>query len=104
MDGSSSQRAGSANGNLDGGVISDVGDTLSMAGRRWRMGKAGMDMFKRALPMVQYILIMAVVICLPFVMTVSGYSIKVAGTATFGLQALLRKGSPEIKLGASPPI
>jgi hypothetical protein len=38
--------------------------------------------------MVQYILIMAVVVCLPFVMTISGYSFKVAGTASFGLFAL----------------
>ena len=99
-----SHRAGSANGNqsiavagygnLDGGIVSDVGDTLSMAAGGVGgalgavMGKAGMDMLKRALPMVQYILIMAVVICLPFVMTVSGYSFKVAGTATFGLFAL----------------
>jgi hypothetical protein len=99
-----SHRTGSANGNqsiavagygnLDGGVVSDVGDTLSMAAGGVGgalgvvMGKAGMDMLKRALPMVQYILIMAVVICLPFVMTASGYSIKVAGTATFGLFAL----------------
>ncbi|WP_186764387.1 conjugal transfer protein TraG N-terminal domain-containing protein [Pistricoccus aurantiacus] len=96
-----SQRTGSANGNqdiavtgygdLDGGSIED---TLSMAAGGVGgavgavMGKAGMDMLKRALPMVQYILIMAVVICLPFVLTISGYSIKVAGTATFGLFAL----------------
>ncbi|MBZ9559076.1 MULTISPECIES: conjugal transfer protein TraG N-terminal domain-containing protein [unclassified Modicisalibacter] len=99
-----SQRAGSANGNqsvavtgygnLDGDVLDDVGDTVSMAvggvggAAAGVLGKAGMDMLKRALPMVQYILIMAVVICLPFVMIVSGYSFKVAGTATFGLFAL----------------
>lgn len=99
-----SVRAGSANGNqaiavtgygnLGGGVLSEAGDTLSMAAGAAGgvvagvLGKAGMDMLKRALPMVQYILIMAVVICLPFVMTISGYSIKVAGTATFGLFAL----------------
>lgn len=99
-----SQRTGSANGNqsvavtgygnLDGGVIDDVGDTVSMVAGGVGgamgaiLGKAGMDMLKRALPMVQYILIMAVVICLPFVITISGYSFKVAGTATFGLFAL----------------
>lgn len=99
-----SERAGSANGNqsmaitgygnLDGGALDDVGDTLSMAvggvggAAAGVMGKAGMDMLKRALPMVQYILIMAVVICLPFIMPMSGYSFKVAGTATFGLFAL----------------
>lgn len=99
-----SVRAGSANGNqgvavtgygnLGGGVLSEAGDTLSMvAGATGGvvagvLGKAGMDMLKRALPMVQYILIMAVVICLPFIMVISGYSIKVAGTATFGLFAM----------------
>ncbi|MAM55807.1 MAG: conjugal transfer protein TraG [Salinicola sp.] len=99
-----SERAGSANGNqssairgygnLDGGALDDVGDVLSTAvggiggAVAGATGKVGMDMVKRALPMVQYLLIMAVVICLPFVMTISGYSFKVAGTATFGLFAL----------------
>ncbi|REC93375.1 conjugal transfer protein TraG N-terminal domain-containing protein [Kushneria indalinina] len=98
-----SQRTGSANGNQDIAVTGygnlsggdDIEDTLSMAvggvggAIGGVMGKAGMDMLKRALPMVQYVLIMAIVICLPFIMTVSGYSVKVAGTASFGLFALM---------------
>ncbi|MEC8918891.1 MAG: conjugal transfer protein TraG N-terminal domain-containing protein [Pseudomonadota bacterium] len=96
-----SNRAGSANGNQDIAVTgygnldgTSVEDGLSMVAGSVGgvmgavLGKAGMDMLKRALPMVQYILIMAVVICLPFVMTISGYSFKVAGTASFGLFAL----------------
>ena len=99
-----SPRSGSANGNqdvavtgygnLDGGIVNGVADALSqtagVAGGvvAGTFGKVGMDMLKRALPMVQYILIMAVVICLPFVMVISGYSFKVAGTATFGLFGL----------------
>ena len=96
-----SQRAGSANGNQDIAVTgygnldgTSIEDGLSMVAGGVGgamgavLGKAGMDMLKRALPMVQYILIMAVVICLPFVMTISGYSFKVAGTASFGLFAL----------------
>ena len=96
-----SNRAGSANGNQDIAVTgygnldgTSVEDGLSMVAGGVGgamgavLGKAGMDMLKRALPMVQYILIMAVVICLPFVMTISGYSFKVAGTASFGLFAL----------------
>ncbi|MCS2611027.1 conjugal transfer protein TraG N-terminal domain-containing protein [Halomonas dongshanensis] len=95
-----SNRAGTANGNQDiavtgyGNLDGSVEDAISMVagGAGGAMGavvgKAGMDMLKRALPMVQYILIMAVVICLPFVMTISGYSFKVAGTASFGLFAL----------------
>lgn len=96
-----SNRAGSANGNQDIAVTgygnldgTNVEEGLSMVAGGVGgamgavLGKAGMDMLKRALPMVQYILIMAVVICLPFVMTISGYSFKVAGTASFGLFAL----------------
>ena len=47
-----------------------------------------MDMLKQALPMVQGILVMAIIICLPFVMVISSYSFKVAGMATFGLFAM----------------
>lgn len=96
-----SQRAGSANGNQDIAVTgygnldgTSVEDALSMvaggAGGAFGaiVGKAGMDMLKRALPMIQYIIIMAVVICLPFVLTISSYSFKVAGVASFGLFAL----------------
>lgn len=49
--------------------------------------QAGMDMLKQSLPMIQGILAMAIVICLPFVMVISSYSFKVAGLATFGLFA-----------------
>ncbi|CBV43955.1 conjugal transfer protein TraG N-terminal domain-containing protein [Halomonas elongata] len=52
------------------------------------VAKVGMDMVKQALPMIQNALVMAVVICLPFVMVVSGYSFKAAGMATFGLFAI----------------
>lgn len=96
-----SNRAGSANGNQDMSVTgygnldgTSVEDSLAMvagaAGGAFGaiMGKSGMDMLKRALPMVQYILIMAIVITLPFVMTISSYSFKVAGVASFGLFAM----------------
>jgi hypothetical protein len=46
---------------------------------------AGMDMAKQALPMVQFIMIMAIVISLPFVSLLSSYSVSVVGTATIGL-------------------
>ncbi|WP_434986903.1 conjugal transfer protein TraG N-terminal domain-containing protein [Vreelandella zhaodongensis] len=49
--------------------------------------QAGIDMLNQALPMVKAILVMAIVICLPFVMLISGYSFKVAGVATFGFFA-----------------
>ncbi|MGJ8517617.1 conjugal transfer protein TraG N-terminal domain-containing protein [Carnimonas bestiolae] len=99
-----SPRSGAANGNQKGivaGYNSPAGDTTdnivdavsSVAGIAGAVtgtifGKAGMDMLRQALPMVQYILIMAVVICLPFVIVISGYSFKVVGTATFGLFGL----------------
>jgi hypothetical protein len=97
-----SPRSGSASGNLDQAVVgfrgldggnsfwdatvtagSLVGGTLSTL-----PFQAGMDMLKQALPMVQGILVMAIIICLPFVMVISSYSFKVAGMATFGLFAM----------------
>lgn len=95
-----SPRSGAANGNLnqasvgyrdlggqsvEGALVSGVaaGGGLLTA----LPFHAGMDMLKQALPMVQSILVMAVVISLPFVMLISGYSFKVAGVASFGLFA-----------------
>jgi len=46
---------------------------------------AGMDMAKQALPMVQFIMLMAIIIALPFVSLLSSYSVTVVGTATIGL-------------------
>ena len=97
-----SPRSGAASGNLDQAVVgfrgldggssfwdatvtagSAIGGTLSIL-----PFQAGMDMLKQALPMVQGILVMAIIICLPFVMVISSYSFKVAGMATFGLFAM----------------
>lgn len=60
-----------------------IGAAATIAG-----GKVGMDMLKQALPMIQAALVMAVVICLPLILVMSGYSMKVAGVATFGLFSL----------------
>lgn len=79
---------------LDGGYFDTIGDGMSfiaggaggvMAGM---LGKAGMDMLKQALPMIQYLLVTVVVIALPIVLLISGYSMTTAGTATFGLFGL----------------
>ncbi len=93
-----SPRSGAATGNLDQAVVGyrDLGGNTvaeavtSAAGAAGGLltmfpFMAGMDMLKQALPMVQAILVMAMVICLPFVMVISGYSYKAAGLATFGL-------------------
>lgn len=96
-----SPRSGAANGNLnqasvgyrdlDGGSgfwgATVTAGALLGGGMTALPFQSGMDMLKQALPMVQSILVMAVVICLPFVMLISGYSFKVAGVATFGLFA-----------------
>ncbi|MGJ8518380.1 conjugal transfer protein TraG N-terminal domain-containing protein [Carnimonas bestiolae] len=105
-----SPKSGAANGNQRG-IVSGYGSNTSEDGTYDTMdmavgevassvagfagsvvggltGKAGMDMLRQSLPMVQYILIMAIVICLPFVVVVSGYSFRVVGTATFGLFGL----------------
>ncbi|WP_285275794.1 conjugal transfer protein TraG N-terminal domain-containing protein [Halopseudomonas bauzanensis] len=65
------------------GMVGSVGGGVYVA-----KGKAGMDMLKMALPMVQAVLVMAVIIPLPLIMVMSGYSLTVAGTATFGLFAI----------------
>ncbi|WP_061290032.1 conjugal transfer protein TraG N-terminal domain-containing protein [Azotobacter vinelandii] len=62
------------------GALGAAGAILGSAG-----GKGGMDMVKKALPMVQYLLIMAIIIALPIVIIASGYSMPVVGTATFAL-------------------
>ncbi len=41
------------------------------------------DALARAMPMVQYLLMMALVIALPFLLVFSGYSFKLAGVVTF---------------------
>lgn len=68
---------------MGSGLIGAAGGGLHVA-----KGKVGMDMLKMGLPMVQAVLVMAVIICLPLIMTMSGYSLTVAGTATFGLFAI----------------
>lgn len=99
-----SNRTGNAHGNvnyatvgyrnLDGGLLDSLGQTATNTAAALGMGlgvlpaAAGMDMVKQALPMVQSILIMCIIICLPFVLLLSGYSMKVAGVATFGLFAI----------------
>jgi hypothetical protein len=65
------------------GLLGSAGGAFQVA-----KGKVGMDMLKMGLPMVQAVLVMAVIICLPLVMVMSGYSMTVAGTATFGLFAI----------------
>ncbi|RCV86919.1 conjugal transfer protein TraG [Billgrantia montanilacus] len=96
-----SPRSGAASGNLDQAVVGyrDLGgggragfwDSIVTGAGAIGGGlsilpfSAGMDMLKQALPMVQAILVMALVICLPFVMVISGYSYRAVGMATFGL-------------------
>ena len=97
-----SPRAGAGTGNLNQAVVG-YRDLTDESGGMWDstikaaallgggLGalpfNAGIDMLNQALPMVKAILVMAIVICLPFVMLISGYSFKVAGVATFGLFA-----------------
>jgi len=95
-----SPRSGAANGNtsqasigyrsLDGGVDGAVVAVAGMAGNALATVpfRAGMDSLKQSLPMIQGILLMAIIICLPFVMVASGYSVKVAGMAMFALFGL----------------
>lgn len=95
-----SPRSGAANGNtsqasvgyrsLDGGFVDDVTSAAGMVGNAVATipFQAGMDSLKQSLPMIQGILLMAIIICLPFVLVASGYSVKVAGTAMFGLFAI----------------
>ncbi|WP_249978042.1 conjugal transfer protein TraG N-terminal domain-containing protein [Vreelandella olivaria] len=94
-----SPRSGAAAGNLDQAVVgyrdldggSSFWDATVTAGAVFGGGisilpfQAGMDMLKQALPMVQSALVMAIIICLPFVIVISGYSYKAVGMATFGL-------------------
>lgn len=95
-----SPRSGAANGNteqasigyrsLDGGITDDVSSTAAMVGNA--LGtipfQAGMDSLRQSLPMIQGIMLMVIIICLPFVSVASGYSVKVAGLAMFGLFGL----------------
>lgn len=105
-----SSRSGAASGNVDYGVIGyrsirNFKDDVLLGGGAFRdaatsaggalgltlgayPAASGMDVVKQALPMVQSVLIMAIIICLPFVLLISGYSMKVAGVATFGLFAI----------------
>ncbi|WP_275286856.1 conjugal transfer protein TraG N-terminal domain-containing protein [Halomonas elongata] len=95
-----SPRSGAANGNtsqasmgyrsLDGGVDDAVVAVAGMAGNAMATVpfRAGMDSLKQSLPMIQGVLLMAIVICLPFVMVASGYSVKVVGMAMFALFGL----------------
>ncbi|WIX33259.1 conjugal transfer protein TraG N-terminal domain-containing protein [Salinicola sp. JS01] len=95
-----SPRSGAANGNtdqasigyrdLDGGVDDAVVAVAGMAGNALATVpfRAGMDSLKQSLPMIQGIMLMAIIICLPFVSVASGYSVKVAGLAMFGLFGL----------------
>ena len=100
-----SNRSGAASGNTDFAVIgyrdltSGTLKHLTVDAAKLAAGSvgmalgalpaaAGMDVLKQALPMVHSILIMSVIICLPFVMLLSGYSMKVAGVATLGLFAI----------------
>jgi len=50
---------------------------------------AGMDMVKQALPMIQKISLLAIVIVLPFVSLLSSYSVTVVGTATIGIFSII---------------
>ncbi|WP_353980908.1 conjugal transfer protein TraG N-terminal domain-containing protein [Salinicola endophyticus] len=95
-----SPRSGAANGNtdqasigyrsLDGGLADDVSSTAAMVGNALTAIPflAGMDSLRQSLPMIQSTLLMAIIICLPFVSVASAYSMKVAGLATFGLFGL----------------
>jgi hypothetical protein len=95
-----SPRSGAANGNshtmggyqnLNPSSLAAVGGVVTTAAGVLGSGiiaipfMAGMDMAKQALPMVQFLMIMAIVISLPFVSLLSSYSVSVVGTATIGL-------------------
>ncbi len=75
---------------LDGTVDDGVYALAGMAGNMLATipFEAGLDSLKQSLPMIQGILIMAIIICLPFVMVASGYSVKVVGMAMFALFGL----------------
>lgn len=95
-----SPRSGAANGNtndasigyrnLDGGLDGAAVEGVSIAGNALAMIPflAGMDSLKQALPMIQGCMLLAIIICLPFVSVASAYSMKVAGTAMFALFGL----------------
>lgn len=96
-----SPRSGAAAGNLDQAVVGyrDLGgqtvegallSAVSAGGGLLATLPflAGMDMLKQALPMVQSALVMTLIICLPFVIVISGYSYKAVGLGTFGLFAV----------------
>ena len=95
-----SPRSGAANGNSHsvGGyrnstetTLGALQSTLAIAGGAVGSAliaipfMAGMDMAKQALPMVQFIMLMAIIIALPFVSLLSSYSVTVVGAATIGL-------------------
>lgn len=98
-----SPRSGAANGNsnsvggyrnLNPGSIEATGQAVSVIGGALGSAlvaipfMAGMDMAKQALPMVQFLMVMAIIIALPFVSLLSSYSVTVVGTATIGLFAI----------------
>lgn len=87
-------RLGGAQGNA-AGVTADIGGgswwrnivggiTGLLGARLATIPAEGMkDVMSRALPMVQHLLLMAIVIAIPFVLVISCYSFKVAGLITF---------------------
>lgn len=99
-----SPRSGAANGNtatavngysnLGGGFSDSVTDAaLTAAGHVGNQliripFQTGMTNVKQSLEMIQGLLLMAIIICLPIVLVGAGYSFKVAGTAMFALFGL----------------
>lgn len=75
--------------NSDAGYASSVGSMTGSVGGILgafigKIGAWGMkDALVRGMPMVQYLMMMAVVIAMPFVLVFSGYSFKVTGIVTF---------------------
>lgn len=83
-------RGGMANGNSGNDVVSGSGGSTvgTVAGAvgagLGEVPAEGMkDVAARAMPMVQYLLMMAMVIAMPILIVISGYSFKVAGILTF---------------------
>lgn len=87
---------GMANGNSGSDVVSGFGGGNGLnstigtaagalgAGLSWLPAEGMKDVAARAMPMVQYLLMMAIVIAIPVVIVISGYSMKVIGILTFG--------------------
>ncbi|GAB3683771.1 conjugal transfer protein TraG N-terminal domain-containing protein [Salinisphaera sp. T31B1] len=74
--------SGSGGGNELNSTVGTVAGAIG-AGLGWLPAEGMKDVAARAMPMVQYLLMMAMVIAMPVLIVISGYSFKVAGILTF---------------------